>query len=150
MRIFALSLMMNRPPTIFEDGRQVRDYVNIHDVVAANLLVLEHPDACDQVFNVGGGTPWTVTDFYDAMQAVVDRRLAPVIGRYYRFGDTRHIFSDTARLRSLGWRPRNSIYTSIADYWRYLNGQDGKSEILEYAEAHMKRLNVIRDAGAPA
>ena len=148
MRIFALSLMMNRPPTIFEDGLQVRDYVNIKDVVAANLLVLTHPDADYRVFNVGGGSPWTVTAFYEAMQAVVDRRLAPVTGRYYRFGDTRHIFSDTTRLRSLGWRPTRSIYNSIADYWRFLNGQGGKAEILEYAEARMKQQGVIRDAGA--
>ena len=150
MRIFTLSLMMDRPPTIFEDGRQVRDYVNIADVLAANVLVLEHAGADGQVFNVGGGAAWTVSDFYDAMQAVVGKRLDPIIGRYYRFGDTRHIFSDTRHLKSLGWRPRNSIYTSIADYWRYLNGQDGKSEILEYAETRMKALNVIRDAGAPA
>ncbi|MFH1980562.1 MAG: NAD-dependent epimerase/dehydratase family protein [Pseudomonadota bacterium] len=150
MRIFALSLMMNRPPTLFEDGRQVRDYVNIQDVVAANLLVLDHPEADTQVFNVGGGMPWTVAEFYAAMQDVVGRRLDPVVGRFYRFGDTRHIFSDTSRLRSLGWRPRFSIYNSIADYWRYLQGQDGKSEILEYAEARMKQQGVIRDAGTPA
>src|SRR6185295_1816873 len=38
-RVFCLSFHQKKAPVIYEDGRQVRDYVNIHDVVAANLLV---------------------------------------------------------------------------------------------------------------
>ncbi len=37
MRIFGLSLLLDREPMIFEDGQQIRDYINIQDVVAANL-----------------------------------------------------------------------------------------------------------------
>ena len=77
MRIFALSLWVNRPPVIYEDGHQVRDFVNIDDVVAANLLVLTHPEADYQVFNVGGGVPWTVSDFYARMQHIVGKRIEP-------------------------------------------------------------------------
>jgi len=144
MRIFALSLMMGRAPTIFEDGQQIRDYVNIADVVDANLLVLEHPQAPGQVYNVGGGKAWSVIDFYDTMQDLVEVNMAPIIGGYYRFGDTRHIFSDIGRLESLGWKVRSSVTDSITDYWKYLNEQKGRAEILEYAETHMKQLNVIR------
>src|SRR5262249_22658821 len=43
MRIFCQHLHAGSNPTIYEDGAQVRDYVNIHDVVAANLLVLDDP-----------------------------------------------------------------------------------------------------------
>ena len=57
MRIFALHLYFNRPPVIYEDGGQLRDYVNVQDVVAANLLVLDDARADHQVFNVGGGVP---------------------------------------------------------------------------------------------
>ena len=146
MRIFALSLLMGRPPTIYEDGRQIRDFVNIADVVDANLLVLEHPDAPGRVYNVGGGNAWSVADFYNTMQDLVGVHLEPVMGGYYRFGDTRHIFSDTGRLESLGWKRRSSVTDSITDYWQYLNRQEGKAEILEYAEMHMKQLNVIRQS----
>ena len=150
MRIFALSLFFDKAPTIFEDGRQVRDYVNIGDVVDANLLVLEHRDANYRVFNVGGGRAWTVREFYEAMQDITGRRIEPVISGYYRFGDTRHIFSDTNRLQTLGWKATKSIHTSIADYWSYLNRQQNMEDILAYSQKHMRRLNVIRKTGEPS
>ena len=147
MRIFALSLYFDRAPSIYEDGRQVRDFVNIGDVVDANLRVLESPAADYQVFNVGGGTAWTISQFYDAMQNQVDRHLPPRMDGYYRFGDTRHIFSDTTKLQNLGWRARRSVADSIQAYWDYLTAFQEKSDILAYAENHMRQLNVIRKSG---
>lgn len=144
MRIFSLSLLLKRQPTIFEDGRQIRDYVNIKDAVKANLLVLENDMADYQVFNVGGGKAWTVMDFYNCMQQVTGRDLSPIMSGYYRYGDTRHIFSDISKLISLGWHPDADITESIAEYWEYISFQKGMDNILEYAENHMKALNVIR------
>lgn len=144
MRIFALSLYFDHPPTIYEDGRQVRDFVNIFDVVDANLKVLESPDADYQVFNVGGGTAWTVAQFYETMQNQVDKHLEARMGGFYRYGDTRHIFSDTGKLKALGWSPKRNVADSIQAYWDYLTAFQEKDDILAYAENHMRRLNVIR------
>ncbi len=116
MRIFALSLYFNRPPTIYEDGQQIRDFVNINDVVDANLLVLKDSKADYEVFNVGGGKAWTVLDFYKAMQNQVGKALEPLMPGDYRYGDTRHIFSDTRKLQTLGWSPKRSVSDSIATY----------------------------------
>jgi dTDP-L-rhamnose 4-epimerase len=146
MRIFALSLFFKHAPTIFEDGQQVRDFVNIQDVVDANLLVLEKPEADYRVFNVGGGKAWTVLEFYEAMQQQVGRSVAPVMGGFYRYGDTRHILSDILQLRTLGWEPTRGVSDSIAGYWHYLNQQDEVDDILGYARNHMKNLQVIRKA----
>ena len=151
MRIFALHLYFKKQPVIYEDGRQLRDFVNIADVVAANLLVLQDDRASYQVFNVGGGVAYTVSQFYDALQEETGRQLEPVLGRFYRYGDTRHIHSDTARLSALGWAPRFTIRDSIRSYWRYLNEQQDIEDIIEHAEKTMKRLNVVRSvAGAEA
>jgi dTDP-L-rhamnose 4-epimerase len=144
MRIFALSLFFDRRPIIFEDGNQVRDFVNIQDVVDANLLVLEKNAADGQVFNVGGNHAWTVNAFYETMQTVVGRKIEPFKSGYYRFGDTRHIFSDISRLTSLGWVPSRDIRKSIADYWEYINTQHETENILEFAEKQMKQQQVIR------
>jgi len=146
MRIFALSLMFDRPPLIYEDGQQIRDFVNINDVVAANLLVLASEKADYQVFNVGGGQAWTVARFYDHMQKTVGKTLAPKLGGLYRYGDTRHIFSDTGRLQSLGWKTTRTVTDSIRDYWDYLNDQQDRQDILDYAERQMRKLNVIRQS----
>lgn len=144
MRIFALSLLLGQAPTIFEDGLQVRDFVNIEDVVNANLLVLFDSRADYEVFNVGGGQAWTVNEFYDAMQMEVGKRLPASTGHYYRYGDTRHIFSDIRKLKALGWHPERSITDSIRDYWAYLQGGVKKDDILSYANRQMKKLKVIR------
>ena len=146
MRIFALALFLDRQPMIFEDGQQVRDYINIHDVVDANLLVLEQDAADYQVFNVGGGRALTVNEFYRTMQTLVGKEIAPRASGYYRYGDTRHIFSDIAKLQNLGWRPSRNIEQSIGDYWDYLNRQQALDDILEYAEKNMKKQQVIRKA----
>lgn len=144
MRIFALNLYFDRQPTIYEDGGQVRDYVNIKDVVRANLLVLENRKADYQVFNVGGGRPCTVKEFYDVMTEEIGKRLEPREESCYRYGDTRHIFSDTAKLKSLGWEPENSIRDSVRDYWNYLCKQQDIDDILDFADKRMKALNVVR------
>ncbi len=145
MRIFALSLYFKKAPMIYEDGGQIRDYVNIHDVVTANLKVLEDPRADYQVFNVGGGKPYTVNDFYGIMQEQIGVKLEPKRGNFYRYGDTRHIFSDISKLKSLGWRPQHSIEQSVQEYWAYLNKQTDIENILDFAENKMKALNVIRE-----
>jgi dTDP-L-rhamnose 4-epimerase len=145
MRIFALSLLSGKPPTIFEDGLQVRDFVNIHDVVEANLLVLDNPAADYQVFNVGGGQAWRVKQFYETMQSIVKKEIDPVIGGQYRYGDTRHIFSDTSRLQALGWTARRSVADSILAYWEYLTADKRQKGILDHAEQQMRQMNVIRD-----
>ena len=144
MRIFALSLFFDKAPTIYEDGRQIRDYVNIRDVVTANLLVLTQEEADFKVFNVGGGKAWTVSQFYETMQTAVGKQIDAKLGGVYRYGDTRHIFSDTTRLENLGWSPRYSVPDSIRDYWDYLISHQDKTDILAYAEKHMRQLNVIR------
>jgi dTDP-L-rhamnose 4-epimerase len=148
MRIFALHLFFGRSPVIYEDGQQLRDYVNIGDVVAANLLVLDDPRADYQVFNVGGGVAYTVQEFYEALQEETGKRLQPVLGSFYRYGDTRHIVSDVTRLSALGWQPRATIRDSIRAYWNYLNEQEDVDDILEHAERTMRRLDVVRSVGA--
>ncbi|MEM7397113.1 MAG: NAD-dependent epimerase/dehydratase family protein, partial [Verrucomicrobiota bacterium] len=106
-RIFCLSYFFGRAPVIYEDGLQTRDFVNIHDVVEANLLVLNHPEAAGQVFNVGGGTAVSLSDFAHIVREAAGSEMEPEIPGTYRYGDTRHALSDTAALQALGWRPRH-------------------------------------------
>jgi len=54
-RIFCLSYLQGLAPILYEDGAAIRDYVNIDDVVDANLLVLDDERAVGRVFNVGSG-----------------------------------------------------------------------------------------------
>ena len=143
-RIFCLSQFFDEQPSIYEDGQQMRDFVNIHDVVSANLTVLESPKADYQVFNVGGGKAYTVLDFAQIVSVVFGKDIKPKITSEYRFGDTRHIFSDISRLRSLGWNPQYSPKDSVAEYVNWLEGLTDLDNILEEAKLKMKQLDVIR------
>jgi dTDP-L-rhamnose 4-epimerase len=144
-RIFSLNYFFKRAPLIYEDGVQVRDYVNIFDAVNANLLVLDDARADFGIFNVGGGKAWTVKDFCDVVAAEFGREeLKPRLPGVYRFGDTRHIFSDISRLQKLGWSPQRTPRESVHYYREYLEQQTDIEDIVEYAEKNMRDLNVVR------
>jgi len=143
-RVFCLAVHLGREPAIYEDGAQVRDFVNIHDVVDANLLVLEDPRADHEVFNVGGGRAWTVNEFARIVGRAFGRDVEPAPSGLYRFGDTRHICSDVSKLRGLGWAPRRTPEDSVAEYADWLRGHDNVEDVLAYAERTMRQMNVLR------
>lgn len=145
-RIFNLHYLLGSVPILYEDGRMLRDYVNIHDVVAANELVLTDDRAAGRVFNVGGGTAHTTQQFADVVRAHYgSNQLARVSGEY-RFGDTRHIHSDTAELEALGWKAQRTPVDSVDEYAAWLKGMPGLDDVLAEADAKMRQLGVVRKA----
>ena len=148
-RIFCLNYYFSKAPTLYEDGKQCRDFVNIHDVVDANLLALNNPAMDYQVFNVGGGKAYTITEFAEVVRREVQKHHEqelplPSIPGAYRFGDTRNACSNIDKLKTMGWQPKNSPKESVAEYIDWLYGQDNVQDILNYAEQTMKKLNVVR------
>lgn len=144
MRIFCLNLFFGKSATIYEDGNQIRDYINIQDVVNANLLFLGKEEDNYHVYNVGGGKTYTVNQFYRMVETIVGKNIEPRIHKEYRFGDTRHIFSDISKLKRLGWEPVVPIEQSIKEYKLYLEEQVDIEDILEFQRNRMKDLNVVR------
>jgi dTDP-L-rhamnose 4-epimerase len=145
-RVFCLSFHLGREPMIYEDGCQIRDFVNIQDVVAANLLVLQDDRANYEMFNVGGDKPYTVAEFASAVAEVFGvRGYQPIPCGKYRFGDTRHICSDVSKLKRLGWKPTRSIVDSVEAYKLWLATAENAAEILDYCNQQMAKLNVVRD-----
>ena len=145
-RIFCLCYLQGIAPTLYEDGAAIRDYVNIDDVVDANILVLQDDRAAGRVFNVGGGKPVTTREFADVVMRQYGSRQAAAVTGEYRFGDTRHILSDISALRGLGWEPRRTPAESVAAYAAWLEGMDGLDGVLAEANARMRALGVVRRA----
>ena len=145
-RVFCLSFHLGRDPTIYEDGRQIRDFVNIQDVVDANLRVLHDARADYETFNVGGDKPYTVAQFAAAVAEVFGaRHYRPAPSGKYRFGDTRHICSEVGKLKRLGWKPARSIHDSVAAYRAWLSRAQNAAQILDFCNQQMARLNVVRE-----
>jgi dTDP-L-rhamnose 4-epimerase len=143
-RIFCLSYLLGRPPTLYEDGEAIRDYVNIDDVVDANVLVLTDDRAVGRIFNAGGGQAITTGKFAGIVMRQYGSARPGVVSGEYRFGDTRHIVSDISALRALGWEPRRGPAESVAAYAAWLDGIDGLDGVLAEANARMRALGVVR------
>ncbi len=145
-RVFCLSFHEGLEPPIYEDGQQIRDFINIHDAVDANMLVL-HDDRADyEVFNVGGGRPITVLEFAKIVADVYERTDYQAIpGGKYRVGDTRHICSDIGKLESLGWTPTRNAYQSVEAYRAWLDEADSSAEILMQCNSQLAELDVVRE-----
>jgi len=101
--MFRSSLERNQPPQVFEDGRQVRDFVHVDDVALANVLAIEQlaESATDPVlraFNVCSGRPITIGEVADLV-ARGSRRpdIAPVVTGEFRAGDVRHVVASPQR-----------------------------------------------------
>lgn len=144
LRRFALQVLHGLRPTVYEDGRQLRDYVNVADVARANVLVLEHPLAAFGVFNIGGGRGLTVLELAAIVLGELDSPLRPEIAGLFRVGDTRHTVSDITRLRALGWEPVVPVEESVAEYRRWLLEQRGTREYLVEAERLMREAGVVQ------
>lgn len=120
--IFIRKLLAGEPPVIFGDGEQRRDFIHVDDIVAANLAVLDAPDAAvaGRTFNVGTGRATSVKEVADGLIAV----LAPGTKPTYappQSGELRNAIADaTAIRRALGWAPSRVPldFGDVVEFWR--------------------------------
>jgi dTDP-L-rhamnose 4-epimerase len=144
LRIFVQSVLTGRPPVCYEDGQQLRDYVSVCDVVRANLLVLDDPRADYQVFNVGGNRQVSVLEYARLVGRCAGVETEPVVPGLYRFGDTRHVFSDVSRLAWLGWKPRTTLEETVRAYVSWAQEQPDFGNYYEQAERAMRQMGTLR------
>lgn len=125
LAIFASRFLNGKPPLIFEDGSQQRDFVHVRDIARACRLALETAEAAGQVFNIGSGRACTVREIADRMARVLDKQdLEPVINGKYRAGDIRHCFADISRARRvLGYEPRIDFQEGLKEMAAWLETQ---------------------------
>ncbi|TQC48928.1 NAD-dependent epimerase/dehydratase family protein [Rhodococcus sp. WS4] len=114
--MFRSSLEAGEPPRVFEDGRQTRDFVHVHDVAAANVAAVDGALPGFSAFNVCSGQPITIGE----VAATLARSYggpAPVVTGQYRPGDVRHIVADPRSAReTLGFRARIMPTEGIAAF----------------------------------
>jgi dTDP-L-rhamnose 4-epimerase len=133
--IFASRLLNRRAPLIFEDGRQMRDFVSVHDVVAANLLAMERSEADGQAVNIGSGEPVTVLDVAATLTRALDSTMPAAITGKYRAGDIRNCFADiTLASRLLGYRPRVKFSEGMAALGEWLRSQQAEDRAAEMVQ----------------
>ncbi|PIS30603.1 UDP-glucose 4-epimerase [Candidatus Saganbacteria bacterium CG08_land_8_20_14_0_20_45_16] len=105
--IFCGKLLAGQEPTIFGDGKQLRDYVYVGDIAAANLLVLNKGE--NQMFNIGRGVVVSVNQLFDELKKQLGFNgeavyAAPRAGELFR-----SVLSAKKIKKTLGWEPMVDI-----------------------------------------
>lgn len=125
LAIFASRILNGSPPLVFEDGRQLRDFVHVEDVAAAFELALTHPAAPGQTFNIGSGTERTICEIGQLLAAAMGcEDITPhTIGKF-RAGDIRHCFGDISKARSvLGFEPARDFLEGLSELAEWVAAQ---------------------------
>jgi dTDP-L-rhamnose 4-epimerase len=124
LAIFASRLLNDRPPLIFEDGEQCRDFVYVDDVAEACRLALVSDAAIGRALNIGSGSPVTVKEAARLLADTLGVPLEPEITGECRVGDVRHCFPDISAARAaLGYRPRTTLAAGLQKLVRWLDGR---------------------------
>lgn len=98
--IFRSALEAGRPPLVYEDGGQLRDFVHVSDVARANVAALTVERPRPGGYNVASGERSTVLAMALALAAAHPGSPQPEVVSRYRLGDVRHVFGATAAARS--------------------------------------------------
>lgn len=106
--IFLNRIKNNRPPIVFEDGKQLRDYVFIED--ARRFISMAAENDSTGIYNLGSGKPASVLDIARTLIEITGSDIEPRMTGEYRFGDNRHDFADMSKTgRELGFTPKYDI-----------------------------------------
>jgi dTDP-L-rhamnose 4-epimerase len=124
LAIFAARLLNDRPPLVYEDGEQRRDFVFVTDVARACRVALERDGADGRAVNIGSGRSSSVLDIAEALARVLGKQHEPEVPRRFRAGDIRHCFADVTLAReTLGFEAEVPLDQGLAELASWLEGQ---------------------------
>lgn len=115
--IFANRLMTGKPLTIYGDGEQTRDFVNVKDVATANYLAATKTRK-SAVYNLGSGTTITINELARLVQEASGITAISVDYAAPRPGEVRHCRADITRAKEdFGFSPDSDIRTGLKEYF---------------------------------
>ena len=112
LAIFATQIMEKRKLDIYEDGRILRDFVYVDDVVDGTMMLIE-ADADPGVTNIGSGGAVSLLDVVAAFERAFKQPVPYEITGNFRYGDIRCAVADIGRARGLGFAPKWSLEDGI-------------------------------------
>ncbi|OGG20636.1 hypothetical protein A3D03_03245 [Candidatus Gottesmanbacteria bacterium RIFCSPHIGHO2_02_FULL_40_13] len=141
--IFISRIKAGKSPVIFEDGLQSRDFVSVHDIVSANIAVMESDKADYQVFNVGSGNKITIVGLAKLLIKIFGSNLTPEITNQFRTGDIRHCLADITKInKSLRWKPEVKYDEGIKELIEW-SGEEDSKDYFDQANKILKAKGVI-------
>jgi len=106
---FVTAILKNKPPTVFGDGQQSRDFTYIENVVDANLLAAGAKHTAGEVINIACGQAVTVNQIIDMINDLLGKNVKPIYAPP-RPGDVKHSLADiTLAKKLIGFTPKVSF-----------------------------------------
>jgi dTDP-L-rhamnose 4-epimerase len=119
--IFASHILRGRPPEIYEDGLESRDFVHVSDAVRATLLAMESDRAEGQSLNVGTGRRLSILKVANILMSKMNCNLVPEFTGRFRAGDVRHCYADVTKARRvLGFNAEIEFEEGTEDFLRWV------------------------------
>jgi len=104
--IFVSQMLDGKPPMIFGDGEQSRDFSYVANVVHANLCAAQAEGAAGQVFNTACGQRSTLNQLVEYLNEILGTEVEPEYTSE-RAGDVKHSLADiSAAQEVLGYTPQ--------------------------------------------
>lgn len=142
--IFSSRVKNDKQPLIFEDGLQSRDFIDVKDVVQANLLAMGRDEANYEVFNVGTGKPTSILDIADLLIELYGKELKPEVVNKYRTGDIRHSYADISKVRKLGFEPRVDLAQGMRELAAWGDAIEAEDRT-EQAQRELRERGLVED-----
>lgn len=141
--IFMSRIKNRKPPIIFEDGKQSRDFVHVRDVSRAIRLCIDNPKSDHEIFNVGSGAPIEIAEIARVVSKLCNAGIEPQITNKFRKGDVRHCFADISKIKSvLNFEPKVSFEDGIIELIGWAEEADSE-DLVEKALDELKHKNLV-------
>ena len=128
--IFASRLLNGKPPIVFEDGLQSRDFIHVSDIVRGIVLALDSDAAAGHAVNLGTGRPSTINDIARLLAEGLGVEIEGEIVDQYRSGDIRHCYADVrAAEELLGFKASTSLEDGMRDLVAWLGSQEAVDRV---------------------
>ena len=122
--IFINQLMNKQIPTIFGDGLQTRDFINVKDIVQANMLCMDSKNAAGEMFNVATGNPTSILELLLTIKSVTG---AEKISHKFdppRPGDVKFGLANAEKImKAIGFAPKITVSGGLADVVKHIQSK---------------------------
>lgn len=118
--IFIDKILKNESPIIYGDGEQTRDFVNVKQVVDANILAAQSKETGS--YNIGLGKSTTINQLFEIIKESIGKDIEPVY-EDERAGEIKYSVADISKAKSIGYSPKNDFTDELAETVRWFSSK---------------------------
>ena len=145
LSIFSTRIRNGKGISIFEDGRESRDFVYIDDVISATVKAIEHPEPIVDVFNVGAGVAIPVSEIVALLCEQLGSQVMVEVTGQFRVGDIRHNVADLTKVsRALGFAPTVRFEDGLSRFVRWAQAEAIQPDRFEQSLDELRAKGLLK------